>query len=146
MTQASCSMEGYKYTFELGNREQTMMKFVPEESDGNVMDVNEQHKEEDDEIGSLLDPIVSQTIGRKKDKRRKKPIEKTSTTKSLHKCALCKTYTNYDARNHYKTRSQHEALVAIKDAGVPLSDYISTLMPKCDSEYADFMAAYLGRK
>ncbi|GAB2215233.1 hypothetical protein Droror1_Dr00019614 [Drosera rotundifolia] len=45
-----------------------------------------------------------------------------------------------------KMRSQHEVLVAIKDAGVPLSDHILTLLLKCDSEYTHFMAAYLGRK
>ncbi|KAL9256526.1 MAIN-LIKE 2-like protein [Drosera capensis] len=43
-------------------------------------------------------------------------------------------------------RSQHEVLMTIKDARVPLSDHTSALMPKCYFEYANFMAAYLGRK
>ncbi|GAB2235269.1 hypothetical protein Droror1_Dr00025690 [Drosera rotundifolia] len=89
---------------------QSIGKFVHEGCDVNMVDTDDekQVEDEDEEMISLRDPLVSQTKGHKKDTCMKNPIEETSGCKKLRKCALCKTYTDHDRRNHYKVLGLEE--------------------------------------
>lgn len=106
----SCSINGFKHVVQLCIDNQPIVeKFDPDEI--SVQEVPDIREDDDQPVEDepLLEPICSQTKGRKKATRIKSGIEEASSRKQLRKCAICNMMTNHDKRNHYKIMGQEKS-------------------------------------
>ncbi|KAK2987534.1 hypothetical protein RJ640_015711 [Escallonia rubra] len=106
----AATMAGYKRLLEVAQQQDPIVDKFELVSVSNVVDDTEptmgseddEPIEEDDNDIRSLDPIISQTKGRKRSTRMKSSIEQATQPKKLRRCALCNKMTNHDKQNHYK--------------------------------------------